>query len=176
MSIIKSLVCAVFFLVQVTNAEFYVECIAALGATPEASECTDDRPDVREDVLAMLTDCTGGLNMGYVEQERRRHLRSREQAEQSKRELQWWHLDYCYNQNLSGSDRMMCCLLGGNQYSYCGSPTGDRRLQAAAYNETALAGIAAKCTEEFQVLADETEACFGSSEEVFCETTQVSIG
>jgi hypothetical protein len=174
MPIIKSLVCAVFLLVQVTNAELYVNCMAATAATPEASECTDVRPYVRQDVLDMLDVCTGGLDMGYVEQQaRRRQLRSREQAEgQSKRELQW--LAYCNDPNISGGDRMICCMMGAG---YCGSPTGNRRLQEGdGYSETALAAIAAECTEDFKVLANETEGCFGSSEDVFCETIQVLIG
>ena len=179
MSVIKSLVCAVFFLVQVTNAELYVNCMAAPGATPEASECTDVRPHIRQDVLDMLDICTGGLDMGYVEQQaRRRQLRSREEAEeQSKRELQWYKLDYCFNTNLTGGNRMMCCLLGGNQYSYCGAPNGGRKLQEGeGYDETALVAIAAECTEDFKVLANETEACFGTPADVFCETVQISMG
>ena len=181
MSIIKSLACAVFFLVQVTNAELYVDCMAAPGATPEASACTDVRPDVRQDVLDMLDVCTGGLDMEYVKQQaRRRQLRSQEEAEeQSKRGLQQClhTLDYCYNTDLNGGDRMMCCLLGCSQYTYCGSPTGNRKLQEGdVYSEAVLAATAAECTEDFKVLASETEACFGSSEDVFCETIQISIG
>ena len=177
MSIIKSLACAVFFLVQVTNAELYVDCIAAPGATPEASACTDVRPDVRQDVLDMLDVCTGGLDMEYVKQQaRRRQLRSREQAEeQSKRELQGCHLDYCYNTNLNGGDRMMCCMQCGDDY--CGAPKSGRRLQEGDdYSGMALAAIAATCTADFKVLASETEACFGSAENVFCETIQILIG
>ena len=151
--------------------------MAAPGATPEASECTNVRPDVRQDVLDMLDVCTGGIDMGYVEQlARRRQLRSREQAEeQSKRELAFCPAG-CYDGDLSGGDRMMCCMMGENGCSYCGSPTGDRRLQAASYSEAALAAISAECTEDFKVLASDTEACFGSSEDVFCEAIQVSIG
>ena len=175
--IVKSLVCTVFFLVKVTNAELYVDCMAGPSATPEASECTDVRSDVRQDVLDMLDVCTGGIDMGYVEQHAlRRQLRSREQAEeQSKRELGWCS-DYCYQPDLSGGDRMTCCMTGNNGCSYCGSPTDNRRLQAASYSEAALAAIAAECTAAFKVLASETEACFGSSEDVFCETIQISIG
>jgi hypothetical protein len=175
MAIIKTLLCAALFLVQVANADFYVNCMAAPDATPFAAECT---ADVQEEVLTMLDGCTD-LDMGYAELGARRQLRSGEQAQQSKRELQWGFLDgYCYGMGLSGGARMMCCMQTGNHYSYCGSPMGGRKLQAAGYyNETELTGIASECTAAFQGLATETEGgCYGSADDVFCETIQILMG
>jgi hypothetical protein len=178
MTIIKSLVCAVLFVVQVTNAEFYVNCMAAPDATPNATECTD----AREDVLDMLGVCTGGLAMEYVGPARRQ-LRSREQrqtplpeAEQSNRELQIG----CWSFNLNASQRFMCCWFNdpNDPFSYCGR-YGGRRLQlspAGLLNSTALSVISADCTDAFEVLANANKPCFGTPEDVFCETIQLSIG
>ena len=170
MSIIKSLVFAVVFAVQVTNGELYVNCMAAVDAEPNGPSCTQ----ASQDVLAMLDVCTG-LDMGFVGGHARRHLRYREQAKQSKRELWYTTLTYCEGTSLNGGDRMMCCMLGDNHYSYCGSPTGNRKLQGSGdYDEAAMAAIAAECTADFKILANENGSCFGSSEEVFCETMQIS--
>jgi hypothetical protein len=172
MAIIKTLACSVLFLAQVTNADFYVNCMAAPDATPDDG-CTSD---VLPEVLNMLQSCTD-LDMSYVGQARR-HLRSRQQTRQSKRELQDPD-NGCYETNLSGGARMMCCMQTNDKYSYCGSPTSDRReLQAVgSYSETELSTIAAGCTAAFKILANETEtACYGSAEDVFCETIQVLMG
>ena len=142
------------------------------------SECTNVRPDV----LDMLDICTGCLeDMGYAEQQACCHqLQYCKQAEeQLKRELQWYNLAYCFNTNLNGSNYMMCCLVGDNQYNHCGSPNHNQRLQEGDSNsEMAPAStIIAECTDDLKVQAiSETEACFGSAENVFCESVQISIG
>jgi hypothetical protein len=177
MSIIKSLVCAVLLLVvQVTNAELYVNCISGPDATPDAPECTN----IRENVLTMLDVCTG-VAMGYVDDGKpeRRNLRSREQAEQSKkRELQWSLDDYCYGIGLSGGGRMICCMQTDNKYSFCGSPLrGRRELQADVdYTQADLADIAAVCSAAFKDLADTNDPpCYGSSGDAFCDAMQISF-
>jgi hypothetical protein len=174
MAIIKTLACAVLFLVQVTNADFYVNCMAAPYATPDDG-CTTD---VLKEVLDLLKGCTE-LDMDYVKLARRRlGSGGEQQAGESKRELQDPD-NGCYETNLSGGARMMCCMQTGDKYSYCGSPTSDRRelQEAGYYTEAELAAIAAKCTNNFKVLANEAEdACFGSAEDVFCETIQIVIG
>ena len=159
----------------VVQTELYVDCMASPKATPDASECTNARPDIRQDVLDMLDECTG-LDMVYVEQEQaRRQLSSRggeEAEEQAKRELAWYDA-YCYGS--SGGKRAMCCLLSLNtNQQYCAAPKGNRRLKEGSYNQTALATIAAECTGYFKNLAEETPACFGPYREVFCETIQIS--
>jgi hypothetical protein len=183
-SIVKSLVFAVFFVVQVADANFYVNCMAAPDALPDALECTEE---VREDVLAMLHDCTG-LTMDYAGQEeaRRRRLGSgqEELSSTTKRDL-WWG-NSCWSTNLGAIERMLCCMpwLTGssNAYSYCGSPMNgndddDRRgLQEEDYDAMSMSAIAAQCTEDFKALANEHDPCFGNPDEVFCETIQVSIG
>jgi hypothetical protein len=174
MSIIKSLVCAVLFLVQVANADFYVNCMAAPDATPDALECSADVQHAG--VLEMLNGCTN-LDMAYVEGMGRRRLLSPEQAEQTKRELQDPD-NGCYSPNQSSSYRWFCCYQTQNKYSYCGSPTGDRKLQAAGfYSEAELTDIADTCTAAFNDLATEAAGnCFGSADEVFCETIQILVG
>jgi hypothetical protein len=145
--------------------------MAAPNATPDDG-CTTD---VLKEVLDMLKGCTD-LDMDYVQLARRR-LRSRgEQAGQSKRELQNPN-NGCYATNLSGGGLMMCCMQTGDKYSYCGSPNGRRGLQATGYyTDTELAAITAECTDNFKVLANETEdACFGSAEEVFVRPSRSSL-
>jgi hypothetical protein len=172
MAIIKTLACAILFLVQVTNADFYVNCMAAPDATPDDG-CT---ANVLTEVLDMLKSCADP-DMDYVELARRRLASGGEQAGQSKRELQDPD-NGCYSTNLSGGARMMCCMQTGDKYSYCGSPNGRRELhEGGYYTEDELTAIAAGCTEGFKALANETEdACFGSAEEVFCETIQIIVG
>jgi hypothetical protein len=179
MSIIKSLVCAVIFVVQAINAELYVNCMAAPDAAPNAADCTDD---VRQEVLDMLGVCTGGLATEYVGPPARRHLRSGEQpqspreAEQSKRDLQ----DGCRNPNLNEGQRANCCMMNDpdDPYSYCGRSGRDcRRLQLLpALTQSAMTLMAEECTNAFRVLANATNLCFGSPEDVFCKTLEILMG
>ena len=164
----------------VVQTQLFVDCMASPRATPDAPECAEKRADIHQDVLNVLSTCTG-FDMGYAdEQQDSRQLNSRgeeEAEEQSQRELPAF-LVHCFSRNLYAYERMMCCFQSRNTYySYCGAPLGNRRLQEGSYhNETALTTIAAECTDQFKDLAERTPACFGSSKDVFCRTIQVSLG
>lgn len=184
MSIIKSLVCAVLLILHATNAEFFVNCLAAPEAVPEAAlGCAD----VNKRVLDLLDDCSGSP-MYYVgshaETPPARHLRSREgerettpreevqvqvQEQSSERKLQ----GYCYSTNLNPGQQLFCCMYSANYYSYCASPTsGDRRLTkdktaadldgTLAVDEQAMERISNKCTNDFRKLARELPQCLGT--------------
>ena len=172
MSIIKSLVFTVVFAVQVTNAEFYVNCLASPNAEPDAlvGGCNTL---VREEVLIMLGICTG-LDMAYaVLPSLRRGLGSPEQrqnnpGDESKRELM-----SCYDTDLNSGNQQMCCMQDSS-YHYCaGSPKGDRRLEEDTSEADMCALYSEQCTTAFQALADAyTTAslahCLGPSDKVFC--------
>jgi hypothetical protein len=175
MSIIKSLVCAVMFVVQAIDAEPHVNCMAAPDAAPNAADCTDD---VRQEALDVLGVCAGGLATEHVGPPARHRLRSREQpqtpreAEQTKRDLQ----DGCRNPNLNEGN---CSMNDPNDpYSYCGRSGRDcRRLQLSpAPTQSATTLMAEECTNAFRILANATNLCFGSPEDVFCKTLEILMG
>jgi hypothetical protein len=193
MSIIKSLACALLFVVHATNAEIFVNCMADPDARPEGPECTN----VKQEVLDMLSNCTGSP-MQYVgigsEGPPHRLLGSREQEhqtlrggeveqserDQSERDLQL--IDWACFGRLNAGQRMMCCLLGNNGYSFCGEGRLYRRLQEDALLEPEVASITDQCTDNFKALAEEyvdlqnDGSCLGSPDNVFCETLQVITG
>jgi hypothetical protein len=178
MSIIKSLVCAVLFLAPATNAgELFINCVDGSDATPYQSGCTE----AITEVLGMLRTCTS-LDMTLIGL-RRRNLRSREPAEQSKRKVEEVEHDdtgCTFAQDESSSYRWLCCATADNEYSYCGrSPKkNDRNLQEAEdYTHAELVVFSQVCTEEFILLAaGSVDFCFGSPELVFCEAIQISSG
>ena len=163
---------------------------------------------VNQKVLNMLDSCSEpdgniqGWKMKYVgrlvdyTKTSIRLLRSRERRQtpreehQSERELT--SCGYCCDSHLNAGERMACCLYGGNQHSYCGSPTGSRRLadtnktvEEIGISETPLlleeadmATITKQCTKDFKDLAKEYARagypkCIGSFNDVFCQTVQV---
>jgi hypothetical protein len=175
MAILKTLVCAVLFLVQVTNADLFVHCMAAMDADPD-SACGED---LSGEVFSMLSSCSG-YTMGAAVPESRR-------LSEGERELQDPD-NGCYGTNLSGGYQMMCCWQTNNKYSYCGSPQGDRRelqipstLVDVVVEQAALTTIAANCTTAFVELATVYELadlphCFGTSADVFCKTIEIVLG
>jgi hypothetical protein len=182
MSIIKSLLGAVLFLVvHATKAEFFVNCMAASDSHPEGEErCTN----IDHRVLDLLDDCAGSP-MYYVgshaETPTTRFLRSREQEHQTPRREdkeqspeRKMQSNYCYKTNLNPGQQLFCCMYSADYYSYCGSPTGDRRLTsdktAADLNgdlltldRQAMELISDKCTYDFRKLAKELPECLGKN-------------
>ena len=174
MAIIKNLVCVLLFVAQVTDAEFYVNCLASPNAEPDAllGGCNTL---VRQEVLIMLDICTG-VDMNY-DMPVRRLLESPEQRQipgESKRELY-----SCYDNDLSSGQKMMCCMQRHDDYSYCGSPSGNRRLEDKSEVEM-CALYSEQCTTAFQALADvyatvSLAHCLGPSDEVFCRCFTAEI-
>jgi hypothetical protein len=214
MSILKSFICAVLFLAHATSGrpELFVNCMAAPDSIPEDENGCDN---VNRDVLQMLEHCsapTGGV-VGYREMKfvgrlhgytppTRRLLRSGEQR-QIPREQSERRLSVCQSTELSAGERMACCMYSGDIYSYCGSPTGNRRVLAdtkkkiaeeigtsktpsddvirSLQDEADMLHITQECTTAFRGLAVEYALqnlthCLGSSADVFCESIQVSVG
>jgi hypothetical protein len=211
MSILKSFICAVLFLAHATSGrpELFVNCMAAPDSIPEDKNGCDN---VNRDVLQMLEHCsapTGGV-VGYREMKfvgrlhgytppTRRLLRSGEQR-QIPREQSERRLSVCQSTELSAGERMACCMYSGDAYSYCGSPTGGRRVLTDTKNEIGISetplddairrlqeeeedllAITQQCTTAFKALAWEYALqnlthCIGSSADVFCESIQVSVG
>lgn len=184
--------CAVLLIVHATNAEFFVNCVAAPDADPEAVlGCTN----LNSMILNLLDDCAGSP-MYYVgshaetpptrllrsrEEEHRQTMpRQQEEEGQSERELEETHL--CDSPNLNPGKQLFCCLSPVNYYSYCVSPSGGRRLTkdntAADLNgdlleldEKALEHISNKCSTDFRKLAKEFPQCLGADEKnLFCKS------
>lgn len=200
-------------LAHAARAELYVNCMAAEDSNPLGMGCHS----VNQDVLHMLDYCSApsddniqgwkikyvGRLVDYTKPTSTRLLRSREEHQlQNHRREQSEERDlksscgYCCHTGLSAGGRMACCLYGGNQYSYCGSPTGDRRLastkniiaeeidtsetplDATIMLEADMAAITKQCTKDFKNLAKEYAHnsfphCIGSFQNVFCQTVQV---
>jgi hypothetical protein len=176
MAIIKTLACAVLFLVQVTNADFYVHCLASRYADPD-SACVD----LSGQVFSMMSSCTSSTiidaTMGNALTGGSRRLG------EPRRELQDPD-NGCYETNLSGGAQMMCCMQTDDKYSYCGSPTTDdrRQLQIGGICEQAVPStIASDCTTAFKALASEYDVaglshCFGPPEDAHCRTIDIFLG
>jgi hypothetical protein len=183
MAIIKTLACAVLFLVQVTNADFYLHCMGS----PSPNDANPDSAcgDISGEVFSMMSDCTASTitdaTMGDVFPASRRLGGTR-------RELQDPD-NGCYGTNLSGGYQMMCCMQTDDKYSYCGSPTTDDRRQLqittnlvdGICEQGALSTIATDCTTAFKALATGYDNathihCFGPPAVVFCRTIDIFLG
>jgi hypothetical protein len=195
MSFIKSLVCAVLFVVHATNAEFFVNCMASPQARPEMEP--EKCMKIKEKVLEVLGACSGSP-LRYVGSQTlptNRFLRSREEqelqtprwAEEDEEHPTQRKLTDCFSTNLNSSQQAVCCMQSGGYYSYCGSPTGDeRRLQDGSdlmtaadmdvndlvpLRQKALERIATACTKRFRKLATNFPECLGTDpDELFCKT------